>query len=455
MAQIKARLSCCLAESNTSEGNAFDQRSNTLSSTRTASGAIRNGSAPPTTSSHTSAATGIESGRADASSSKLSLGKSGRKASRRGPDGDYAASGPISDPMAQEFSLDLDLDHMEGIVDLRAVQAQSNGQQGPRGQSTSSSGSGGESRKGGSTTTAGPTGSSASTSSQPNDLLNTRRVTHTADNIPHNPFTRQNPFSTSLDRGDGKGSRQLTSVTPPSPHSRFGKSQLPPTVGHPRRPSQLRKSSAFVGDEEYADRISQEPVERSRGAIQAGMFRDPFTQEAAGVPTSAASASNSLAPLDYDVEPNGALPSMTDGPFSPGSQVPDRPILDTQGPEGDPNGAAWTAPESWGVEVDELPAEPHSSDDDDGIGTLLEERKPSEDGPASPTTPRGSGPPPFGARASNARKAKPRPGTGRSSTARPGTATRAGVRPSTAGSTQASGQPVSFRPLRVELRGTS
>ena len=113
----------------------------------------------------------------------------------------------VIDTVGQEFSLDTDLDHMEGIVDMSAVNLQGGPSVFPHGASLSSSGSGSDGRPGlagrsdyssATTLKTDPSMSLGSTT----DPGNGRAVVHSANNIPPSPFTRQNPFSTSADSAD-------------------------------------------------------------------------------------------------------------------------------------------------------------------------------------------------------------------------------------------------------------
>jgi adenylate cyclase len=146
-----------------------------------------------------------------------------------------------------------------------------------------------------------------------------------------------------------------------------------------------------------------------------------------------------LGPYDFDP---GASVSLTDGMLSPGAV----PAWQSQPPlvETDESAAAWTAPESWGVEGDAPVAELSSSEEDDAIRLLVDEPDLVED-EGDMITPRSSGPLPFGAKSVPRRKGT-RPSTGgRPSTVRP--ATRTG-RPGTAGSAHMPNAPVSLgRPI--------
>lgn len=259
------------------------------------------------------------------------------------------------------------------------------------------------------------------------------------------PFNEMDPFqqhhreSASTTGSDGKH------FTPPSPHTLSPKHHLPPTsANQPRRPSALR--NVETGQVDESPQLSHpegsiQPIS-PYWALRSGMtvFNDPFSSSRQRQEQTPNTASLSSSTATY--------PSAVAGPGPSTSR-----FLATAAPA--TASAAWAAPESWGVEGDEAPAEEtSSSDEDDWIGVDVEEvasASPTSDTLPSPTasptaSPKSSSPPsslkkapPFGfksqqrakpgtsgttgstASASRKKKGKRVGSSGRTATGRPGT----------------------------------
>lgn len=372
-------------------------------------------------------------------SSKASLSKGTRRPGRKGSSRDQASHASqiqMLDPIAQEYNLDTDLEHMEGIVNLTAANPPF-----AHGASASSSGSGSDARL-----VAGLAGkvdpalltqseTSSSTGSGVGFDIG-RAVIAPANNIPSSPFTRQNPFSRSLD-SDGPVSEN----SPPSPHTRLNKPSFISLSNQPRRPSQLRNASGMPSDENRDEETDRIPLEVNSG--EATVFRDPFNLGAISQTRRGSGPTTSLAP--HESEGNTSLPTTpggTDGGMLTPGQVTPQLSNASQPIDLDTSGAVWTAPESWGVEGDAVQTGASSSEEDNGIG--LEANKDEDDFGDRQITPRGSGPPPFGAKA--IKRQRSRTGTGtRTSSARQGNVVRSVFqsRPGTGGSAYLSTAPVS------------
>ncbi|ODN77508.1 hypothetical protein L202_04679 [Cryptococcus amylolentus CBS 6039] len=187
----------------------------------------------------------------------------------------------------------------------------------------------------------------------------------------HGSFTQTNPFKP----GSSSGSADLRPpYNPPSPHSLQAKNQLPPSGANlPRRPSALRNVEMGNAGEKLEEESSPDgsqsmsPVWRARGH-SATLFQDPFSGSHKGgnPPPSAGLSPSTL------VHPPTLLPAAEAGPGP--STLAQQSLA--------PPGAAWAAPESWGVEADEdgPGEETTSSSDDDWVGVGEEE----EDEPLSP-----------------------------------------------------------------------
>ena len=278
-------------------------------------------------------------------------------------------------------------------------------------------------------------------------------------------FTRSNPFN------------------PPSPHGSIdGKSRTAPSSqtltlspkfalplnNQPRRPSHLRnmKLGSMTSDDsnEGVDFGNLQPIAPiwAQGLTSSGstMFHDPFR-------------SNALIP---DEIPEGVSPShsihqaSSSQAFSQKSST-DAATSEAKAPTGvapaiagpSAAGAMWAAPESWGVEGDELPDEATSSEEDDwaegegeeppsppladSVGELMQ--------PSTSSSSRHK-PPPFGFKSAGRTSSSgsiPRPGTAggrksrvKTSSGRPSTAQRplTSGRPGTSGSAHINNTPVSL-----------
>lgn len=302
--------------------------------------------------------------------------------------------------------------------------------------------------------------SGSATSSQPSAPEGFRDSVVAANN----PFTKVNPFQSR----SSNESLDFKPQTPPSPHAYSPKHNLPPP-NQPRRPSQLRnvKMGSIDSDGSMGSRsVSQGPLQPSWAMMfqsQPTVFNDPF-----GPPKPA------------------PITELTDGQVSSSQAVTATTTTDTSGTAGPTAaadsatapgaaasgaalGAAWAAPESWGVEGDE------ELNGDDGSSSSGGEHGewPAEDEPPSPEIrperrpslilpiSEGKKPPPFGYK-SKQLSGKPgttRPGTanksgrGRTRDGRPSTAARPGTsnRPGTSGSAHLASSPVSW-PIFIWLK---
>lgn len=210
---------------------------------------------------------------------------------------------------SQLFTLDTDLDHMEGIVS-KDWEGRSSGN------GTSITGLWGE----------------GSNSSQGSSSMSSRSgATH-----PQLPTAFTNPFAPSASNPACSGSRTPSSASASAKGSAFFITSLP------RRPSQLR--SMVTPSEELAenpfDTFSSNQTPRTE-------FRNPFDS----VSLSPGKVDQVTSPLSTPV---GVLEKQADNLF---------PKLITGAPPIRSHFQAWTAPESWGVEGDQ---EDESSDDEEG-----------------------------------------------------------------------------------------
>lgn len=298
--------------------------------------------------------------------------------------------------------------------------------------------------------------SGSATSSQPSGREGLRESIVPASN----PFTKQNPFSS----GSSNGSVEFKPESPHSPHTYSPKHSLPPTT-QPRRPSQLRnvKMGSIDSDGSTGSRSDSGPLQPLWATMspssQPTVFNDPFGP-----------AKPSLSVVQSD-QGNGAGPhARTNTSISQITVTPETPALAPAiaGP-----GAAWAAPESWGVEGDEEDSGNDTSSDSGGDNGEW----PAEDEPPSPEAmperrpslilpiSEGKKAPPFGFKSNlngrGGRGGAARPGTasrtGRAKTrdGRPSTAARSGTsnRPGTSGSAHMAAVPVGR--CRIYIIGSS
>ncbi|WVF67290.1 hypothetical protein IAT40_002041 [Kwoniella sp. CBS 6097] len=352
----------------------------------------------------------------------------------------YVSEGAIS-PMQEisetPFHLDMNLDDMEGIVDPTKANVQ------PGHPSRANTGSTQTDATSGSmalqdalmhtssfaTTVSGgeSSGSSGSNGQSPAPTQG-RTLVGEAERL-SGPFVR-NPFST----GSSVGSLDATKpATPPSPHTLSPKHHLPPST-QPRRPSQLRNVKMGSVDSEDSEGGPWQPIAPSWAPTTPSgqtMFNDPF---------------NNLPPPAEVPPVNPEAASTSAGPDGLASSGFLAPAV--------AGAAAWAAPESWGVEGDEVSDEDSTTSEEDNW--VAEEAESVKDGsvksPTSPTSPVNSPsaakkPPPFGFKSAqngvpkSARSSSGRPATGqarkgKSGSGRPSTAARPGTggRPGTSGS---------------------
>lgn len=261
---------------------------------------------------------------------------------------------------------------------------------------------------------------------------------------PINPFTKVNPFSS----GSSNGSVEFKPQTPPSPHAYSPKNSLPPNA-QPRRPSQLRNvkmgSIDSDGSNGSRDNGPLQPAWASLSPSQPTVFNDPFG--------SSKPALSLNPPEDGERTHSRSITGTSQHTVIPETQMLAPAIA---GP-----GAAWAAPESWGVEGDEEVTGDETSsssgedngdwapEDEPPSPEVQPERRPSLILPIS----EGKKPPPFGfkSRTPSGNLAQGRPGTatksGRAKTrdGRPVTASKSGTsnRPGTSGSAHMATTPVS------------
>ena len=272
----------------------------------------------------------------------------------------------------------------------------------------------------------------------------------------NNPFTKLNPFQSD----SSNGSLDFKSQTPPSPHARaYSPKNIPPPPNQPRRPSQLRnvKMGSFDSNGSVGSRSeNQGPLQPSWAIMspsQPTVFNDPFGPPKTATITELTEGERSVSEAS---QPTGTTDPAT-------ATAPNVVAL------GAALGAAWAAPESWGVEGDE---EYVNADDEDSSSGGEHGEWPVEDEPPSPEImperrpslilpiSEGKKPPPFGYKSKqlpgkpgSARPGTNRSGRGKTRDGRPSTAARPGTsnRPGTSGSAHLASGPVSDT-LRGEVR---
>ncbi|KIR31680.1 adenylate cyclase [Cryptococcus deuterogattii MMRL2647] len=358
------------------------------------------------------------------------------------------AVSPLQEINESPFHLDMNLDDMEGIIDPAKAGLPSTVAYRPSASSeiTTDSSASESMRLDEALNQTSSFGTSVSGASQGSDgtKMPGRIVLGEAERLSA-PFNEMDPFqqhhreSASTTGSDGKH------FTPPSPHTLSPKHHLPPTsANQPRRPSALRNvETGQVAESPQLPHSegSIQPIPPS-WALRSGMtvFNDPFSSSRQRQEQTPNTASLSSSTATY--------PSAVAGPGPSTSR-----FLATAAPA--TASAAWAAPESWGVEGDEAPAEEtSSSDEDDWAGVDVEEvasASPTSETLPSPTasptaSPKSSSPPsslkkapPFGfksqqrakpgtsgttgstASASRKKKGKRVGSSGRTATGRPGT----------------------------------
>ena len=268
------------------------------------------------------------------------------------------------------FALDLDLDHMEGIVNpsfASASQPPTPGggpitggglggeQNGPASTGSSSS----VDSKSGGAWTDGLSGTTHSSTSSSYIASSTRRPTH-ADISPVSPFNTRDPFALPPSTNTiGPNQR-----TPPSPHStQTLKGTGPIFSSQPRRPSQLRNVNS------PADELGN-PFDMNNVVASSSLCKTEFSNPFAGASASTnAARANHLWEVDPTTQPPFD-PAALMGNLSPRSQPPPVTAPPIQPLGGAAFNAAWVAPESWGVEGDQ-DEEDEDSTDEDGDGPSM------------------------------------------------------------------------------------
>jgi hypothetical protein len=177
-------------------------------------------------------------------------------------------------------------------------------------------------------------------------------------------FRRENPFSGS---GDSASSSQFLNVmTPASPHANIAKGSI---AGNIRRPSQLRNvKTGSSGIEDMDDRFQSVSECSGLGSIPTVFNEDPFGTCTLTDQTEVPGLSERKG---ITMRMNlGTLPRTDSLKVDPRDQELLSPGTGLQGfnltPGDDMNAiqAAWTAPESWGVEGDQLPPEDDGSSEE-------------------------------------------------------------------------------------------
>jgi adenylate cyclase len=338
---------------------------------------------------------------------------------------------PLHEIAEPEFTLDMNLDDMEGIVDPNLANAPPTTV--PSRHPTLANSSISDSTSGWGLQDAllepnqrseGSSGSASS--SQPSS----RDVFAESAYPAVNPFTKQNPFAAR----SSNGSDDVKPNTPTSPHTYSPKHSLP-APSAPRRPSQLRNVKMGSIDSQDSESSSsrggtslQPSWASNMNSRQPTVFNDPFKSSQPTISTPAPDPAGDRARQD----------SMTPhAPINDGGLL--APAIVGPGP-------AWAAPESWGVEGDEEEDDPHDESSSSSIEG--EEEWTVADSPASPGTGLerreslmlppldGRKPPPFGFKSRGATNGA-RPG---SSSRGARTKTRDG-RPSTSARTTTSNRP--------------
>ena len=382
---------------------------------------------------------------------------------------------PLHEAAEPEFTLDLNLEDMDGIVDptvaampAAAYRFPSLPQNAPQQPADNPPGSmllqdALRQTVSLEKPTSGSSGSDAS--GRPSQAESGRQVVAEAHRQSGEPFQRSDPFSleNKLRTSDDK------SYPPPSPPGMSPKHVAP--RNQPRRPSQLRnvKTGSVDSEASSGDGAPLQPMAPAwvnYRPADPSMFHDPFGPGLPFPPKPTADSDGGISPSRSEDRSRQASEQTTTDRSRSGptpDAVPERP---SQGSHTGLLGvsAVWAAPESWGVEGESM------GDDDGGVSSEDEdwEDPDSENGrsgspglnetpvmPATPTLGSLSGKaPPFGHKSMGKEehtRQGSRPGSGatkgrpRTGNVRPGTAIRPGTaaRPGTSGSAHASNLPVS------------
>ncbi|WRT69993.1 uncharacterized protein IL334_006986 [Kwoniella shivajii] len=386
------------------------------------------------------------------------------------------AISPLHEIASTPFHLDMNLDDMEGIVDPTKSNVHATLPTAPQTSHNSAATTTTESTAGSmsmedalrqssslaTTVSGGDSSGSNGSAGQPHETG--RNVVGEAERA-SGPFVR-NPFST----GSSAGSLDVNKpATPPSPHTLSPRHGLPPTT-QPRRPSQLRNvkmGSVGSDDSDNADGgpTWQHPIAPSWASTMGNtsgptVFNDPF----GSIKTLPPIMDGSPAPMQESRKPSETATAELSGSISA------LPPHMTSSSASAAAAAAWAAPESWGVEGDEVSDEEDSSSEDNGQWEAddsnvtattvagshqqdsgLPKSQTTSNGPTSPGSagPGGKKPPPFGFKSTQQSAPKSgRPSTGAASTGqtsrrgrtangRPSTAAKStSGRPGTSGSAQ-------------------
>lgn len=280
---------------------------------------------------------------------------------------------PLHEIAEPEFTLDMNLDDMEGIVDPNLANAPPPAVPVPSRHPTLANSSISDSTSGWGLQDAlsdskqrseGSSGSASS--SQPSS----RDVFQESAYPAINPFTKQNPFAAR----SSNGSDDVKSHSPTSPHTYSPKHSLP-APSAPRRPSQLRNvkmgSIDSQGSESSSSRgNSLQPSWASNlSSSQPTVFNDPFKSVQPSISTPARNLAEDRLRQE-SMTPQAPTTTSTYGGLL-------APMIVGPGP-------AWAAPESWGVEGDEEEDDPHDESSSSSIEGA--EDWTVADSPASPGT---------------------------------------------------------------------
>jgi adenylate cyclase len=354
---------------------------------------------------------------------------------------------PLHEIPEPEFTLDVNLDDMTGIVDTNLINAPpptAAPTRHPTLANAAEPGSGWALQDALQEHPQRSEGSSGSTSSsQPSS----RDIYRESINPANNPFTKQNPFAAR----SSNGSDDVKPASPTSPYTYSPKHSLPPT-NQPRRPSQLRNVKMGSIDSQGSASSSQgglQPIwSSSLTSNPPTVFKDPFKL--------------SMTTPTRNGEEQSTREETTPRPDTFSDSVLLAPVAAIHPPN-------WAAPESWGVEGDEeVPDDETSSSSVEGEDEWTAGSRPASPGAGverrlSLMIPSldGKKPPPFGFKS----KQGPNGSSGRPSTAsrgqraktrdgRPSTSARTiSNRPGTSGSAHLTGVPVSL--TRQQLLMTS
>ena len=274
-----------------------------------------------------------------------------------------------------------------------------------------------------------------------------RAVIGKAERANGDPFSRANPFQGSV------ASIEKTILSPVSPHSSANKHPIAQAPNMPRRPSHLRNVKTGSIDSEASsenqDSVLQpiSPAWASTGPVQPTLFNDPFGSPKRPRPPMEDGPSPSRTPgRQGTITPGGgdslsgksregssaaALEPAALEPAAPEPAAPEPAALEPAALE---PAAAWAAPESWGVEGDEIPPEEGTSSEEDENWAPDDEDSPEEKQPDSKVNRRK--PMPLKGRSPKT-SVSTRPGSRQKpGSARPSTASRSlgNARPGTSGS---------------------